>query len=1108
MQRNFEQSGIAAALRRVLRYAAAQPVPLAAPFPWLRGLDCAPTWLFSDDFGLACASTKLKTVQKWQRRFVRLEQVYIAPDARGGGGRGGLESMDASRHIELALASCRIAMGAACEAICAHQASVLTPPTHMPAAQHEAAFARICADACAAATFVEAHVVYVHGVFGDPELVQLLETLEPHEAVVQNQGEAQSSTEAPRATSRPYQPHKASPHVSFGAPSLQLTHHAMASLPDVASSIESHVHGEPLRLHGSVKSLPAFKDESASDEDEDDDVDKAPAPAEPAATTDASADERVGVRDLEALLARSTQSGIKGWLPALRLATQTPFTASVVVRTFQAALLGLHPQLHPACRMHWTRRLALGAVLDDVVTPAMLHRATVASKEAVRLYMASLLVNVSATARAMRMLGSPYGVLRSCPDALPDAAVFAATAHFVSAAAAGEALLDAPTSSAKSVAAAIGAVLAKFDDVKIPSMSQPRCAAADEQQSRAVSMLEALESSNPQGLSLEQTLAAARALDTPSVATITTKAKPAAAKAKPAAAKAKPAATKAKPLQIGIVKYNASWTSRATARVLHPSLRHKQVRLQSAMRIVDEFLTRTFRGSFTPLWLHSLGMGPRICRFDATQRKSVHEATSVHRLVQAMPEADILWAVHEVVHSPAAHTIDIVSLATRAGADEDAIETLRAAPSLDACVSLLNKLDAQTAAKVLVYCMIVSLKERLLAFDLGTDVTLAQVKALQRRYGLACVQGLPIANARSSEQAKREYIDAIVALLPKPATTLFRCHECGRIANACASATTILHSFLPFNEIGLSQTMLRLCTYENCEEIRCSKRSSAALRTSYAKENESSKACVETVDPTDETIAKGFEALAETTGGIAKLKRDGRCCASQESHALACGERKLVEIPVIGKMVKIDGAWLSTCCFCGCLFKIEQRVHIFKDLPCCLRCDPLMMIRGTDLMVQFSASPLVPPKPADPLLCNSFPDPCTQLTNPRLLPCRFCGKAPPVPPAPSRFRITRAPLDAFGKNKDVPAPLRVVSWCPSHWRPWLTNAMTTTSMAVVLAHVSEKAAPCQGAQSGRRCSDLLEMQVERLASKKRTSRAGQKLEKRMRAQKRHKPAAK
>lgn len=1102
LHRDFAQSGIAASLKRTLRYAATRlPLPTtstasttastAPPLAWVKGLATPPNWLFDDDFGTACAETTIKTLHKWQRRFGRLEQLYRPPAARSGEAPSSeLAWMNAARHAELALTACRIAMGAACEAISAHRASAVAPPTRMPAAPQERELARACADGYAAATFVEAHATYALSIFTDPDLVQLVETLEPHETVVQGQGEETTVFERARPT---FAPHRASPHVSFGGPSLQLTYHAFASLPDVATFIESHVHGEPLRLQGSVKALPAME-ESEDDADAEDEAAEGEdnVEAAPAESTDASEGEKAGVRELAALLVRSTQSGIKGWIPALRLAaTTTPFASTVAVRVFQAALLGLHPQLHPACRMHWTRRLTLGAVLDEVVTVAMLQKLPCASKEAMRFFMAVLLVNVGATARAMRLMGSPFGVLRSCPDALPDAAVFAAAAHFVRAAAAGEAAVAKPHSSAKTVGAAIVAVLAEFDNARAtitPDEGCGACGSANE--SQAVCMLEALESSNPDGRTLQQTLAAARALATTATTTTTTS----------SASKPKGSAKNV----VGLVKFNACWTSRATARVGNSHMKQKTVRL-NAMRIVDEFLTKIFRASFAPIWLHSLGIGARICRFDATQRTSVHEASPIYKLVQSMPDDDVLWSVHEAMHTSNAHNIDIVTLASRAGASADALQILRSSPSLDACVVLLGKLEAREAGKIIVFCMIVALKERLLAFDLGIDVTLAQVKALQMRYGLGRVSDVPPVSPHSSEDEKRAYIAAIVARLPKPATTLFRCHECSRIANACSMSSTILHSFLPFNEIGLSQTMLRLPTHENGYELKCSKRSSAALRTSYAKENESSDARVEMIEPTDATIEKGFAALAETPGGLAKLKRDGRCCSSQESRALACGERDLVQIPIVGKLIRIDNCWMTTCAFCGCLFKLEHRVQTFGTAPCCLRCDPLMMIKGTDLMVHFSPPPPIPPKPEEQLLCKSFPDPNPEVTNPRLLPCRFCGKAPPVPPAPSRFRTTRAPLDCFGKNKSVPAPLRVASWCPTHWRPWLTTAMASTSMSVVLAHVSEKACPVNGAQTGRRCSDLLEMQNDRMAAKKRTSRAGQKLEKRMRAQKRLRP---
>jgi hypothetical protein len=56
-----------------------------------------------------------------------------------------------------------------------------------------------------------------------------------------------------------------------------------------------------------------------------------------------------------------------------------------------------------------------------------------------------------------------------------------------------------------------------------------------------------------------------------------------------------------------------------------------------------------------------------------------------------------------------------------------------------------------------------------------------------------------------------------------------------------------------------------------------------------------------------------------------------------------------------------------------------------------------------------------------------------------------------------------APLDAAGKNAGVPPPLRVVHYCPSHYRAWMPNAHYTMSNAEIVSHLVHKARPMHGA---------------------------------------------
>ena len=70
--------------------------------------------------------------------------------------------------------------------------------------------------------------------------------------------------------------------------------------------------------------------------------------------------------------------------------------------------------------------------------------------------------------------------------------------------------------------------------------------------------------------------------------------------------------------------------------------------------------------------------------------------------------------------------------------------------------------------------------------------------------------------------------------------------------------------------------------------------------------------------------------------------------------------------------------------------------------------------------------------------------------------CRMCGR---ISPLNSPFKAFHSPLDESLENRFLSSELRSTSWCSCHAKVWLKDALQRWDMAVVLAHLSGRAAP-------------------------------------------------
>ena len=167
---------------------------------------------------------------------------------------------------------------------------------------------------------------------------------------------------------------------------------------------------------------------------------------------------------------------------------------------------------------------------------------------------------------------------------------------------------------------------------------------------------------------------------------------------------------------------------------------------------------------------------------------------------------------------------------------------------------------------------------------------------------------------------------------------------------------------------------------------------------------------------------------------VAKLKREIKACAEQNACVTACGDVPLVRVSVIGRAIRVFGAWYALCSMCGALCRVTASMR-FGEHICCLKCDHAMLGRKQDIERHERLRPRVSP-----------------------MLCRYCGKPRPED-SKGKWRTMPAPVDDEGPNRDVPPPLRTVTYCPYHFRAWLPSAHTALTTQVIFSHLVVNAKP-------------------------------------------------
>jgi hypothetical protein len=426
----------------------------------------------------------------------------------------------------------------------------------------------------------------------------------------------------------------------------------------------------------------------------------------------------------------------------------------------------------------------------------------------------------------------------------------------------------------------------------------------------------------------------------------------------------------------------------------------------------------------------------RMARLDHVQYRALHALNACTKLTLKLSENAALEVQRRALSHVSSGIFTLKEAAEAIGIDgiHGSSSNGGAKGSLDA-LDTISAAGPENAARLLAYARAAWLSESVLIVELGPRSAGRQVQALYHRLQW------PGADA----MAKRDptTIDVAEACKPLPiqATTLHACTECSRIANACVYDTSKTGG--GFNELGVSSSMISSDPNENggCMHIRCAKRSSAALRGAVVFETDMKTRCVDADEGSVESIeaimrqAALYKAAAGDSGVAARIRRDSKNALEQRHKTMPCGENAMLAIPLVGRVVRVFDEWFALCAVCGVVMRVHAHCRFGGEI-CCMRCDAEL------LGIQRLAA---------------------QPSNQKI--CRFCGKVDAGTGA--KYKTVKSPHDVSGANAHLPAPLRVVHYCPTHTRPWIAGAHRSLATRVILTHLALGGKPIFNAEKER-----------------------------------------
>jgi hypothetical protein len=450
--------------------------------------------------------------------------------------------------------------------------------------------------------------------------------------------------------------------------------------------------------------------------------------------------------------------------------------------------------------------------------------------------------------------------------------------------------------------------------------------------------------------------------------------------------------------------------------------------------IASELWFTAFRANFISFWAHCMSQQVRAARLDPAQHEALHSMNAVTKLVLSLPLKDQLEVQRLALSTPTAGLLTMKEAAALLGLPPvSGTSSNGGVRNSQEAVARMSDAGAVGVAKLMAFARVAWIAEELFVVELGPTTREKQLRAIRMRFGLP--------------EDTQEHT------LPLHATHIHACTECRRVSTACSVDTTRMPS--AFNEIGTSSSMLcTVCTPEDpvrgTSHIRCAKRSSSALKGALAFEEQSIQRRVEEDELKNSTVCDMLLASSggpskssgdEPGGVLRRVRQDAKIASEQRNTAIYCGERPALSFSLVGRAVRLWNEWYAFCALCGAMMRMYPHNRYGGEI-CCLNCDAEMLgVRTT----------------------GSADDACR-------VHCRYCGKQDSDRNA-SRWKMIKAPLDTSGPNRNLPPPLRVVHYCPSHTRTWLSAAHRIMQTRVILSHIAHNAKPIFSTASARTGGD-------------------------------------
>ena len=468
------------------------------------------------------------------------------------------------------------------------------------------------------------------------------------------------------------------------------------------------------------------------------------------------------------------------------------------------------------------------------------------------------------------------------------------------------------------------------------------------------------------------------------------------------------------------------WTGRSKQRPSPPRL----------VAFAGECFATTFRVVFLPFWMRATSCGSRPHRLDEVQHRALHEASAAVRACAATGVNEEMRIHRLVLRDPAAALASVAEAAACVGVP---LETPNAANAT------FDRFGAAACGRLLVYARMAWLCEQIVVVDLGRRTRYLHLAAISWRYlgaDESCVDEVTGTVSQLEERVRQ---------LPSHITHLCVCAECRRVANCTPETRKRIRQDETFLETGVSSvTVARDPTGNEAPELYCSKRSSAALRTAIVASAAASHRRVDEdvvrqtgrlqgdrADDSQTSTDGAMAAMAHDGGVASRMRRDCKRAFEQRRKAEACGETPLLLVQLVGRTVRIYGSWYSLCSFCASVLRVLPHNRIDAEIAC-LHCQETLQSASTTSQSHRGAP-------------STGSSACEGPT------CRFCDRVAPL--RGRKYTTYHSPNDVAGVNRRRPSALRTTSWCPTHNRMWMRDALMVMTTPQILAHLVMRARP-------------------------------------------------